>query len=1142
MGAVYRAEDLRLGSAVALKQTFFSEDEELMRLAFEREARLLANLKHPALPRVYDHFTEGPGAFLIMDLIEGQDLLAHLRGENRRLTAGEMTTWAERLLDALDYLHGQSPPVIHRDIKPQNLKLTPRGELYLLDFGLAKGRPPEASQLATALAEGRSVYGYTPYFAPPEQIEDRGSDARSDLYSLAATFYYLLTGVLPHDATVRRSYLENQQPDPLRPPHELAAGLPVGLSDWLFRALEIERDRRPASAAQMRAELYALRRRSGADDEASTLSREVKRPGDLILNRYVVEEVTEGPILAYRVHDRHDPARKFVAKRVHPAHVRRREVLNRFSREVSVWPQVSGHRHIVRLINPTVLDDDGVSYLFIEHVEGKRLSEVLRLTPGNRLSYPQALRWGAQIASAMEFASTREKNGHGVFVHRALLSPHVLVSLQCLAKVGEWGHAARLLDADDSPLAAWPENAPEGEAAFDPAAPPELLARRGSAPYGVTGDVYYFGALMFEMLLGRPLNPFGEDTITPAPEAAMRARFERYLSAEALPALRAAATDAGLAELVAACLAFDAGERPADFTHVLRGLVAASRRLKSGHIDGAFAACHHCSFIASGEPVVCPVCARTHQFERWHPSSFELPAGQEPAPEAEPPRGAKGAPPAPTPQARQGLVPIPAGAVTLGARHDVLARLAQARDLSASRLEQWTQPAPQRVTLPSFLLSRCAVSNEEYAEFLAATNHTPPANWPGGGRLNSDFKELPVVSVSFADAETFCQWKRVRLPTNDEWEAAARGPEGRAYPWGDAWEARGHGARGAEPAGFYAHTLERHEATRQELLPAHAMPEGATPEGVLQMGGNIWEWVDGGDSGRKHTRGGSWRCEGEFYSLAWFRLPTAPEVTDDDVGFRYAADDPQRPAPPPPTPPQLASTARVEAGTFHLGVNASQLVEVASRFDLPPRELQKLARNQARDVRLEAFEIRRHLVTNEEYYQFVRETNFTWPRHWSRQLLTWSDRPFLDKYRHHPVNHVSFKDAVAFCTWRGGRLPTNDEWEAAARGQNGPIYPWGDEFEPDRANFSEYGLARTTRVGECARGVSPTGCFDLAGNVSEWTSPDETGAHYVRGGSYQEGGGLYGLTFLGIRADPELVLPDVGFRYVLRRGGANYAT
>src|SRR6478672_9517983 len=209
MGAVYEAIDERLDTTVALKETFFAD--ERLRKQFEREARLLARLHHPALPRVSDHFSEGEGQFLVMQFIPGDDLSEMMARRQGPFPAEQVLTWTDQLLDALDYLHTQEPQIIHRDIKPQNLKLTGRGQIILLDFGLAKGQSGGVSVVTTSA----SIYGYTPNYAPLEQIQGMGTDARSDIYALSATLYHLMTAVKPPDALTRAASLVNGQPDPL---------------------------------------------------------------------------------------------------------------------------------------------------------------------------------------------------------------------------------------------------------------------------------------------------------------------------------------------------------------------------------------------------------------------------------------------------------------------------------------------------------------------------------------------------------------------------------------------------------------------------------------------------------------------------------------------------------------------------------------------------------------------------------------------------------------------------------------------------------------------------------------------------------------------------------------------------------------
>jgi serine/threonine protein kinase len=250
MGAVYEARDQQQSETVALKECFFNDDA--MRHQFEREARLLEKLHHHALTRLIDYFTENDGQFLVMEFIPGDDLGGMIADRGYAFPPDEVLTWGEQLLEALEYLHTQEPPTVHRDIKPQNLKLNPAGHIILLDFGLAKG---SVSQYAPA---ARSMLGYTPYYAPLEQIQGTGTDPRSDIYSLAATMYHLMTGATPPDALSRATALITGKPDPLARADEINPHVPVEIATLLTQAMSLNRDQRPASADAMRTALRTL--------------------------------------------------------------------------------------------------------------------------------------------------------------------------------------------------------------------------------------------------------------------------------------------------------------------------------------------------------------------------------------------------------------------------------------------------------------------------------------------------------------------------------------------------------------------------------------------------------------------------------------------------------------------------------------------------------------------------------------------------------------------------------------------------------------------------------------------------------------------------------------------------------------------
>jgi serine/threonine protein kinase len=223
-----------------------------MQRAFEREARILAGLRHLALPGVTDFFGDEDGQYVVMQHIPGDDLAELLARRGAPFAPEQILTWADELLDALEYLHSRRPPILHRDIKPQNLKLTPSGEIVLLDFGLARG----AEEYGSA---GASLVAYTPQYAPIEQIRGGTPDVRSDIYALAATLHHLLTGELPPSAVARTRALLEGQPDPLRPAHKLNPAVPRAVGEALARAMAPLVEDRPASASALRDQLRAAR-------------------------------------------------------------------------------------------------------------------------------------------------------------------------------------------------------------------------------------------------------------------------------------------------------------------------------------------------------------------------------------------------------------------------------------------------------------------------------------------------------------------------------------------------------------------------------------------------------------------------------------------------------------------------------------------------------------------------------------------------------------------------------------------------------------------------------------------------------------------------------------------------------------------
>lgn len=281
MGAVYEAIDQRLDAVVALKETFSVDDR--LRRQFEQEARLLAQLHHPALPRVSDYFTEGDRAFLVMQFIAGVDLAEIIATQPGPLPRNQVIAWADQLLDALIYLHTRERQIIHRDIKPHNLKVTANGQIALLDFGLAKAQTMDLSGSNSST----SIFGYTRRYSPLEQIQDQGTTPQSDIYALGATLYHLLTGVKPQDALARAAALAHSKSDPLRPANEVHRAVGQEIAAILCRAMALSPEDRFPTASDFRGALRGVGRRETPVAHTSDLCI-TESAGDSTINTTVV--------------------------------------------------------------------------------------------------------------------------------------------------------------------------------------------------------------------------------------------------------------------------------------------------------------------------------------------------------------------------------------------------------------------------------------------------------------------------------------------------------------------------------------------------------------------------------------------------------------------------------------------------------------------------------------------------------------------------------------------------------------------------------------------------------------------------------------------------------------------------------------
>lgn len=251
--SVYRAIDTAYNVERAIKE--LTDPDPGMHEQFRLEADLLINLQHPNIPRGYNVFESGKCIYFVMDFVHGRDLEELLNEsltlQRRPLDEARILHLATEICGALSALHHLSTPVIHRDVKPGNIKVTPEGRPILIDFGLAKlvQRP----SMATAVA----AQGVSPGFAPPEQYMAKGrTDARTDLYGLGATIYACLTGKDPAEAPARLlAQTGVKHGSGLEPPRTLNPRVSARTEQVILKALELSPAKRYQSAKEMEAQL-----------------------------------------------------------------------------------------------------------------------------------------------------------------------------------------------------------------------------------------------------------------------------------------------------------------------------------------------------------------------------------------------------------------------------------------------------------------------------------------------------------------------------------------------------------------------------------------------------------------------------------------------------------------------------------------------------------------------------------------------------------------------------------------------------------------------------------------------------------------------------------------------------------------------
>jgi formylglycine-generating enzyme required for sulfatase activity len=487
--------------------------------------------------------------------------------------------------------------------------------------------------------------------------------------------------------------------------------------------------------------------------------------------------------------------------------------------------------------------------------------------------------------------------------------------------------------------------------------------------------------------------------------------------------------------------------------------------------------------------------------------------------------------PEPPPRAtlREDLVLIPAGRLKKGCWDEstTVKLVREYNNVDGEALGALLDPAPRTVPIKPFYMDRYEVTNAEYTKFLQEagasarfdhpdqpknTNHVP------GLQSDAQFNQpdQPVVGVDWFDAYAYAAWAGKRLPTEDEWETAARGGDQRLYPWGMECKEERYQAE---------HVAGKGPAPVKGLEPEY-------PGGPAGLAGNVAEWTasQGPAEGTKVARGGAWTVTpGAYYALVFRQHPIPAATRATDVGFRCAKDAVGA------LPPEMV---RISGGRVRLGGEDTPLLAVLRKCKgiNNPGEV-FVRRYPAEEVMVAAFRMDRCEVSNAEYRAFLRAVQRS-----GDDALRHPDQPAGKDHTPNdwgelspasddlPVVGVDWFDAYAFARWAGKRLPTNNEWEFAARGATTQIYPWGDTFDPSRCAPVGKG---PVSVHSNPEGQSPYGVLHLADNVQEWSADDMDENHnkVLRGGSWSMAPEIHGLVYLkGTGSAPTKRHKDVGFR------------
>ena len=817
---------------------------------------------------------------------------------------------------------------------------------------------------------------------------------------------------------------------------------------------------------------------------------------------------------------------KLSALKTPQPHLQRdRAHIEHFETEAKNWCGLEPQEYIVQANE--LYEYDTRPFLQMEFIAGTSLGDVLKQenetdpkrrrfdVEGGYIFPGQLVNCALAVCKGLKFAHDRRRPRESL-VHKDISPDNIMLSASIphhVPKITDFG-LARYQSQQSIGVSA-------GKLLY---MAPELY-RRGGREIDFRADMYSLGVTMYQCLSGKwPILARTQDDLR---HAVVNQRPQAL--SEVLPDDIAAAPPM-LSNIVMRCLEKDPNDRYQSWDLLIKEF--------EGILESACGCvparqCSRCGFLARANSIIksCPVCQSTlaaaTDINRLS-SAIDVPA-------AKACRSVTLRKPEPEPETLPTFLSVPAGRSIVGKNVTFISRQvgsyrrrSQAGRIKRSQLQEAQQGVhtiqqddTRYIELAAFAISETPVTQAQFDMFLRETSYSAENIHP---RRSLREPTAPVVNVTRKDSEAYADWLGGRLPTPDEWEKAARGLDGRPYPWG----------RDFKDGQFCC----CRESSATAPVDVYAHKEGRSPFGLLDCVGNVREFTDGGARGGQFALGGSFDQCCEWQGIVWVRANALvdPGAGHVDVGFRVAKDA----VPLEDLPPVNERFCKVE-GDVSLGCGDELVTELECTLPIDESLLESFRLSKVRIISISPFEISKYPVTNEDYWEFVSETGHRRPRHWLGNTLPWTQRPYFGRDRWLPVVCVSLGDAQAYCQWlsrkegESYRLPSSEEWEAAARGPEGRTYPWGEAYQAGMCNDAQSIWQRLVDVRLYPEGDSFFGCRQMAGNT--WELVSDTVNHHGstfpcwKGGAFNSLVRAYGLTFFTMNTNVKSG-SETGFRVV----------